>query len=714
MDGSNLTSEWRTIVLGPYGGDPKDYTFRVSTTPPIKSGRTKVFPAHATQGPTEPDVDDTLTNVNFMDISGGIGIYNINPASDLNSYWWGIAECEGTDGWTMAREALMTKPATYTGNHVPVGRIGVTTYGLWGTQIHKWDPIAQSWSNTLGTIGTVVNAEGIAYFNENMFFPLGASGYAIVGESAPGTIVITPVTGVATPAYSTGSPVTSPKVLCFCVWREKLYALTTKADGHYLVASLTGLDNAWDWAQFADTARSRYAKLETGFDPHTMVAFPNAQGQPSLWVAGRRGLKIFDDNAMSFQDSSLTQVPPHPDFGKCVQVFRPGEAMYVAGGGGDLIQYTVGGAVVPSSGPGGAKEGLGGNRIGLPGGRRGSVVSMATDLFHLYALVQGETALGASATIVEDPQSGDQIYIPGAVATSSVIANTGKGWHPKWESAIPGGVPTKIVVSDATTSAGGVDYRVFWGLGEESWSMQCRLSTHSSRQAIQTQTGERFRYSGSLEGYKESYIEFGRYNGGSIATHKLASHAALLMEYATATEYVEYQWYDEHSGSEQWQTLGAATSDANDGEPRTVLPFGLTGDGRFSEGETFQWIRQRIRMVSSNALLPPIVTAMSLSYLPLRQDAATKAYTIYLSPDLDEVTNKTGEQVINTLEALFSQSGDNSRFLFLQDGQKIFRAIISSIAYGRAFTPDAAGTLQITVIQIPTGVPGLLGDVSIG
>lgn len=713
MDGSTLSTEWRTIVLGPYGADPRDFTFRVAPSPPTKSGRTKVFPVGATQGPTDPDVDDTLTNINFMDISGGIGVYSINPASDLNSYWWGIAECEGTDGWTMAREAVMAKPASYTGNHVPLGRVGTTTYGMWGTQLHKWDATAHTWGNSLATVGTLANSEGFAYFNEGLYVPLGASGYAIITESAPGTPVVTVVAGVAHPAYPSSAVTTSPKALAFAVWRELLYVLTTKVDGHYLISSQTGADNTWNWDQFNDTARSRYVKMETAFEPHTMVIFPNAQGSPALWVAGRRGLKIFNDNTMSFEDTNLTQVPPHPDFGKSVQVFRPGEAMYIAGGGGDLIQYTAGGAIVPASGPGGAKEGLGATRIGLPGGRRGSVVSQATDLFHLYALVQGETAVGASASIVEDTEGSDAVYVPGAVATSSVIANTGKGWHPKWESAVPGGVPTKIVVSDALTTDGIVDYRVFWGLGEESWSMMCRLSTHSSRQAIQTQTGEPFRSSSSQTGYQESYIEFGRYNGGSIATHKLASHAAILMEYATGTEYCEYQWYDEHSSAEQWETLGVATSDANDGEPRTILPFGMSSDAAFSEGHTFEWIRQRLRLVSSSRYLPPIVTAMSLSYLPIRQDAATKSYTIYLSSDLDEATNKTAEQVVQTLEALFSQLGGNSRFLYLQDGQNIYRAVISSISYGRGPTPDAAGSLQITVIQIPTGVPGLLGDISL-
>jgi hypothetical protein len=529
----------------------------------------------------------------------------------------------------------------------------------------------------------------LAYFNEQLFVPLGSTGYDILTESAPGTLAaVTAVTGAATPAYvANATPTTNPKPQAFIVWRETIYALTTKADGHSFVPSMTGATGTWQWAQVADTSRGRYVKMDTGFEPKALAVFPNAQNQMSVWCAGRRGLKVFNDTTMTFEDTNLTDVPPHPDFGRSMKTFRPGEALWIAGGGGDLIQYTVGGAVVPASGPGGQKE-------GLPGGKRGSVISQATDLFHLYALVQGETAAGASASIVEDTEGGDAIYVPGATATTTVIAYTGKGWHPKWESAVPGGTPTRIVVSDAATSTGGTDYRVFWGLGEESWSMQCRLSTHSSLQAIQTETGERFRSTSSPASYQESYIEWGRFNAGSIAIHKLASHVALMMHAATATEYAEYQFYNDHMADGSWETLGVATQDQDDGEPRTVIPFGLTDDGKFSEGLPFHWLRQRLRLVSSSPTHPPIVTALSLSYLPVPQDAATKAYTIPLPVDRDEITGKTAEQIVTTLESLLSPALGDEKFLFLQDGQNIFRAYISSISYARAPTPDANGALN--------------------
>lgn len=967
-----IQTESGTVILGPYeevfrslGGDVRDYTFHATANPAIRTGRTKVFPGRATLGPTDPDVDDTLTTLNFMEVSGGAGVYTIKPASDLNHYWWGVASAEGTDGMTAARETIMRQPASFSGNCVPVGRIGVNAYAFWGTSIRLWDPDAQTFGASIDTVpASIANTEGFAVFNGALFVPLGSTGYSYVSESAGTLGSFTDVTGAATPAYSASPGTSNPRALAFAVWNDMLWCLTTAAEGYAIVPSLTGANNSWQWSLTADEARQTIIKIESTFEPYTMKVFPNAQNQQSLWVAGRRGLKVLNLSEMRWDDTTLTDVPPHPDFGKAMQVFRPGEALHIAGGGGDVIQYTVGGAGVPASGPGG-------NRDGMPAGKRGSIVSFATDLAHLYALVQGQTASvsapltyaakfgaagssngqfgndakqiardsngnlyvadfgndrvqkftsagvfdsvfvssldevtgicldssnnvyvsykhgsndyrvrkynsagtlqwttntvsvvavyhvatdgvhvfvcrpntiarykvgdGSSATALGSSGSGDgqfstpygiaycaatgNLYVadqgndrvqvittggtfvgkwgasgssdgqftlatgiavssdggkvwvgdgtldrvqlfdgdgefladfgstgtgdgqfdtpdgivvvsgdasawvvdslndrvqeiddsggpyPG-LATMSVLAQTGKGWHPAWESSGPVGNPTKIVVADAVKDDGSIDYRAFFGIGEECYSFQCRLTTHSSRQAIQTNTGERFASTGS-------YLEWGPFHGGSIAIPKLASHAALLMEHATDTDYVSYQYMTDAQSNEAWITLGTATTDAGDGagQQRTVLPFGLVGDSdEFSEGLSFRWMRQRLLWVGSTAISPAIVTALTLAYLPVPQDAATKAYTVWLPQDLDPITNKTAEQTVAALEAMLSPTPGQERFLYLMDGQREYRCYISSISYGKAWSPDAPGALTLSVIQIPTNAAGLIGE----
>jgi hypothetical protein len=76
----------------------------------------------------------------------------------------------------------------------------------------------------------------------------------------------------------------------------------------------------------------------------------------------------------------------------------------------------------------------------------------------------------------------------------------------------------------------------------------------------------------------------------------------------------------------------------------------------------------------------------------------------------DAVTGHTAEDIIRTLESLLSPTRGAERFLYLQDGQDRFRAYVSSISYGRSPTPDGPGALTLTVIQIPSGLPTLVGE----
>jgi len=695
-----VQTEHRTIILMPYGEDVRDWTFPIKPVPPTKTGRTKILPKRATVGPPDPDRDDTLSTLNLKDLSGGQGIFRLNPATDLGHSWWHVATVEGTDGWTGAREVIAAKPSAYTGNCVPVGRIGVRAYALWGTALHAWDPDAKTWGAAQQTIGTVANTEGIAYFNDKMYFPLGASGYASIAESTPGVLAApTAVAGAATPTYSAlTTPTTSPRAQMFFVHRDLLWCITTEAEGYALCNSLTGNNNDWYWP--INTGRQSFIKIEKSFKPKSMAVFPNAQQQKALWVAGKGGLKVYSPDDTAWVETQLTDPPPHPDFGRAMKVFRPGEALWITAGGGDVIKYTSNGNVVPGSGPGGANE-------GMPADKRGSPVSWASDLAHLYGLFLGDQTVGASPSIIEDSSGGDSLYIPGAVANSTVIAQTGKGWHPVWESASTG-VPTKIVVVDSTKTDGSTDYRAFWGQGENCWSMQCRLYTTSSRQSILAGMGERYMVTTIDAPDAAGYVDWGEFDGGSYAIRKLISHVGVDMNLASAVDYVEYQYYTSDSATQTWQTLGIATRDSYDGDGRTVLPFGLTADGLFSEGEACWWIRQRLRWVTTTATQPAIVRALSLAFMPLPQDAATKTYQVVLPPGgaIDTDTKQTAISIVRKLEGLVQ----SERFLFLQDGQTKYRAYVASVSYALANNPDAPGILNLTVLQIPTGVAGLTGE----
>jgi hypothetical protein len=216
-----------------------------------------------------------------------------------------------------------------------------------------------------------------------------------------------------------------------------------------------------------------------------------------------------------------------------------------------------------------------------------------------------------------------------------------------------------------------------------------------------------------------------------MAVPKLWSHAALIMRHATAIDYAQLYYSTERDhGAPFEHTLGIANTDAYNevpgGEghdPRTVLPFGLLTPegaateeivtGGFSQGMTSYWIRFLLELHTSTATAPPVVESLSLAYLPIPQNAATKAYTVPLPVDRDIETGFTAEQIIRKLESLSTSDPEQVKFLYLKDGQREYRAYISNISYVSSPAPDGPGALNLMVIQIPTGRPGLVGEVTV-
>jgi hypothetical protein len=704
------SSEWQTIILGPYGWpDPQDpegrfnpYAWTFPILPQVASGHTKTFPPRATVGPTDPDIDDTLSTANWMDLTGGQGISVINPATDMSRTWWHVADLRYTDGWTTSPEVTKARPTSYTGICTPVGTIGVTAYGLWGTHIHRWYPSSRSWGPAQWDLGAVTGP-GVA-FNGRMYWPRD-DGYVSIRETVPGELAEPEViTGHAPPAAPLAAgatdPTTRPRVWRFGVHRQQLYAVTIAADGYKLAKFTPSLYNAVEildasWKWLYDNGRQAYCSIDSGAVPLQLISWVDALGQgPALWAITDRGCIRLNDAVPVWEETTLWNVPPHPNWGRAALPFRPGEALWIASGGGDLTQYASNGVVIPASGPGG-------RGFGMPAEKRGDIVSMASDLANLYTLVQGDTLVGTT-DLIEDSGGSDALYIPSATSTSSVIAGTGKGWHPLWESASvawdPGDlqVPSEIAVGRTRDPVTGAwDFTAFWGVGEWAFSMPCRLSSYSAAQ-------------GRLRGIDRfapvSYIELGEYHAGSINAKKLWSHAALNMKFADATHWAALQYQTD--ASDDWVTLGEARVT----HERVVLPFGLNDPvtPQWSAGMSSLWIKPRLGLFGPGGVQTPVVQALSLSYLPLRRDATHAVFTIPLPVEVDERSGKTSEQIHQLIHELL----DYEQFLHLKFSWGDFRVVLSGAAHTEIAGQDFVGALKLNVIQIPTGanIPGLIGE----
>lgn len=682
------------MVLGPYGGDPYEWAFPISLNP-FPSGHTKVFPPRATLGPPDPDVDDTLSTLNFMDLTGGQGIAIVNVSTDLNRFWWGVADTRHTDGWTAPPEPVSGRPSGATDTCTPIGRIGDGMYAFWGTGIHKWNPEAQTWGASLQTITGVVGAP--VAFDGKMFFPRGSSGYSYIVETAGVLQAPTNVTGAATPTDPDAT--TNPRVLLFGVHQQLLWALTTSDEGYTLASSITGATGSWLWPH--ENAFNRFVTVERSVTPRKLVRWLRPDGGRGLYLVTSRGVLLYNSGDGCWEETNLVDVPPHPNFGRDALPWRPGEDLWIAGGGGDMIQMTSSNVTQPGNGPGGRGQGMpGGNPRagqGMPATKRGDIISLASDLANMYALVQGDTSTD-ELTIIEDSAGSDALYVPTASAVSSVLAFTGVGWHPLWETSESSGAPTRIVVSDAPNADGDADYRVFWGLGDTCWSMPCRLTTYSALQGRQRGI-DRFAAGG--------YIEFGEINFGSISGRKLLSHGAIHLRDASAVEYVELEYRTDADETDEWHLLGAASAPF----ARTVLPFGLSGDGLWSNGLGCYWVQPRLRIITPGGLLTPVVRALSVAYLPLMQDANHATFTIPLPAQTDERTNKTAAQIHNQLHELVD--GDQSeKFHVHKVMDRTYRAVITGLSHTEIpdLETDSVGAINLSLIQIPTNAPGLLGE----
>lgn len=678
--------EYAVFVLGPAGyahpdtglRDPAYYAF--PCLPQARSSRLAIFPRRNTQGAPDPDADDTLSTVNWMDLTGGVGNRVINPSSDLHKVEWSTADTGYTDGWTNPPRAIMRQPAAFTGSVTDFIRIGASLYALWGTSLHRWDADAHAWG--AGTaLGATPVGRGV-YFNEAAYFPCGAAGYVRIAESAPGVLgAPSAIAGAATPVANSPVPRSNPRPLLFGLYNENLYCVTTAAEGSVMALSTSGDTNTWVWPY--NTPRQTFVAADRSVIPRKLVEFINRDGEAALWLVHSRGANRFDEANIRWVSTNLRDAPPHPDFGRDARVFRPGEDLWIAAGGGDMIQYTNSNVANPASGPGGSGS-------GIPASKRGSIVSLASDLTNLYALMQGDTALDSAPTMVEDAP-GDPLYVPDALATSSLVAYNGKGWRPLWETSAPAGAPTVCLVADPPRANGTIDFRVHWGVGNQAWSMPCRLTMYSAAQG---------REAGIDEFAPSSYIQWGRYHAGSIARTKLFSHAYVLLEHGQQNvDYVEVEYQTDADPPNVWRTLGTAYDDTQ----RTILPFrvGTASGAPFSSGLACAWIRPRMRLVGAGAVTStPIVTAFGMAYLIVPLDAESIIFTVPLPVDTDERTEKTAEQI----RALLYGFAEASEFLHLTYQNQTRRAYVAGVSETKPISQDSQGALTINLVEIPTGV----------
>jgi sugar lactone lactonase YvrE len=342
-----------------------------------------IFEKKISFGRIDKDSDDIVSSYVMSDWSGG-GQIDLLTGADQSRYRHGILDARTPGGITLPQYVEELLPSGASGTCYPGYTLGEYSFHIFGSNVYGWDESDDSWSAATAVAHTPVGKPTV--FGSGLYWPLGTSGYAILTDSGGGTPVWNRYAGVSEAASSTAT--SSPNVVDFEVWDNKIWALTPTG---VLAYSFTGADGAWNWDQAWDEARADFMQLDTGREPVRLVTFPDNNGDPTLTIISDAAAYRVDFVSKNY-DKTAIQFPPHPDFGRGVAIFRPGEDLKIAVGLG-MVSYSAAGVVDPDTGLS--------RNDGMPYTNLGTITDLEPDPSNLYACVSG-TQSSATAYAYSD------------------------------------------------------------------------------------------------------------------------------------------------------------------------------------------------------------------------------------------------------------------------------------------------------------------------
>lgn len=318
-----------------------------------------IFERKFTVGDASADSDDYLSSLIMRDFSGGIGIEDSDEGADTTRFWFGVIDSRSPR--MLAPPPKVTQVAgPQAGSPYPIGVVGTQFYMAFDDDAYGWNDTGNAWHVTANDVGTAPVNKSVA-FDGRVWIPRGSSGITYVTESnaSNGTLAITTAA--------------TPEAVALAVWNNVLYALASDGDLWKLVVGTT------TWGPVENSALTQL-RLNQSDAPKNLVTYFDRSGAPTLWAVSDRSAYMFNESAVEWRQSNI-QFPPHPDFGRSVAVWRPGEDLWIAAAT-DVVRQTTGNSVVPLS------SGLSRDQ-GLPQQYRGVIKDLIPEISHLYALVGG-------------------------------------------------------------------------------------------------------------------------------------------------------------------------------------------------------------------------------------------------------------------------------------------------------------------------------------
>ena len=284
-------------------------------------------------------------------------------------------------------------------------------------------------------------------------------------------------------------------------------------------------------------------------------------------------------------------------------------------------------------------------------------------------------------------------------AMATVMEFTGSGWHPAWESPVPSGVAFSIVGSSELDHE-----RMFWGYGTSIYTQKLSKTSALVRQQWEAEEA-RFASSG--------YIDTGWFDGNMFSYLKTADRLEVNVANVTTDSWFAVDYRIDNDSV--WVPLTGPVYVADEGgtEGKIVLPFGvetINVDGveaEFSRGLTFNRIRFRIRMETSDAAESCIIDSLVFKYIKQGQPYPLFQLSIDVSSRSEEVLGRTASEIRADLTELTRAR----QFSWVRLGDfnaPVFRGLITAESGVNKTGNDQAASRKISVVGYPlTGYDGL-------
>lgn len=616
-----------------------------------------------TNGDYSYDSDQTTSTWVMSSLTGGIGNEKLKEGVDDETYWTGNLETRYPGMLTLgAYTHEMPSPAGGASAAYPISDYPARSpslYAAFDTTLSRWDDINRTFV-VAGTLAGVPANKGVDYDNR-LWIPLGENGYAIWD----GTTLTNITTGTE-----------HLDVVAFCIWDNKLAALTTDGFIRLRFGATT-----WEAALPA-------LQLPSGAVPRNLVVFVNQQQEPTIHVITNTDVWAFDRENNHLYRTQL-QFPAHPDHGRASTNWR-GESLYISVG---LGIHSYNGGIVASMGPDG--------RYGLPSHLRGVITDLEPEYNALIAVVQGQQASSdyeQQYRVTGSQYEQNEQPFRGTNARSCVLRWTQSGWHPVWEAPTAEGLPTWAYVSRADNK-----YRLWWGYADAMHYQELPYTFHNPKAGMEVGVNE-FAPTGSLT--------TGWFDADMVSHYKTALHAEVLTEdvfgtgQPTGTVSVYYQLNDDPG----WVHLGT-TSQVG----RAVFPFGVRPNEYghdFSYGQGFRRIRFRFDMAApmvpdfdnpdENAPyvparhLSPVMNAFLLKFykVPLSQLSFTFTVDLQQSEGFMGMGTKERSRFLRQLA-----SGNEVAVLVHRDEE--YRVRITQTMGNETTGYDLRAGMQVSALELP-------------